>query len=114
MCHKLLNYGKCRIQDASRNCLNYFSYHVSQCCLEIRVPDSMFNRPPLYSGEPIETLTDSRGQQRIVRTAERIIGGPLPPISQLYDKHIIRRVKDTFHPSHALWMAIDGEQRLFP
>lgn len=50
-----------------------------------------------------------------MRTAERIIGGPLASISQLYDRHIIRRAnsiaKDTFHPSHALFSLLPPGRR---
>ncbi|XP_048885309.1 uncharacterized protein LOC125750962 [Brienomyrus brachyistius] len=61
------------------------------------------------------TTAEKKPLQWIVRTAESIIGVPLPAISHLYEKHIIRPansiVKDTSHPSHALFSLLPSGRR---
>ncbi len=52
------------------------------------------------------TKTDIRRLQRTVRTAERIIGAPLPSLQELYTSRVRKRAKkvtlDPSHPAHSL------------
>ncbi len=51
------------------------------------------------------TKTDIRRLQRTVRTAERIIGAPLPSLQELYTSKVRKRTKkvtlDSSHPAHS-------------
>ncbi len=51
------------------------------------------------------TKTDIRRLQRTVRTAERIIGAPLPSLQELYTSRVRNRAKkvtlDPSHPAHS-------------
>ncbi|KAK3561591.1 hypothetical protein QTP86_010669 [Hemibagrus guttatus] len=53
------------------------------------------------------TISDRKSLQRIVKTAEKIIGVSLPSITDMYTKRCIRKansiVDDPTHPSHTLF-----------
>ncbi|KAK3545314.1 hypothetical protein QTP70_003669, partial [Hemibagrus guttatus] len=53
------------------------------------------------------TVLDRKTLQRIVRTAEKVIGVSLPSIMDIYSTHCIRKansiVDDPTHPSHTLF-----------
>ncbi|KAK3563650.1 hypothetical protein QTP86_032832 [Hemibagrus guttatus] len=61
------------------------------------------------------TVSDRKTLQRIVRTAEKIIGVSLPSITDMYTTHCIRKanniVDDPSHPSHThqAWHQGPGE-----
>ncbi len=56
------------------------------------------------------TKTDIRRLQRTVRTAERIIGAPLPSLQELYTSRVRKRAKkvtlDPSHPAHSLFVLL--------
>ncbi|KAI4890616.1 hypothetical protein NFI96_006819, partial [Prochilodus magdalenae] len=61
------------------------------------------------------TASDRKSLQRIVRTAEKIIGVSLPTIMDIYTTHCIRKttsiVDDHTHPSHTLFTLLPSEKR---
>ncbi len=61
------------------------------------------------------TKTDIRRLQRTVRTAERIIGAPLPSLQELYTSRVRKRAKkvtlDPSHPAHSLFVLLPSGQR---
>ncbi|KAI4876968.1 hypothetical protein NFI96_008187 [Prochilodus magdalenae] len=63
------------------------------------------------------TASDRKSLQRIVRTAEKIIGVSLPTIMDIYTTHCIRKttsiVDDHTHPSHTLFTLLPSEKSLF-
>ncbi|KAI4887474.1 hypothetical protein NFI96_007943, partial [Prochilodus magdalenae] len=60
------------------------------------------------------TASDRKSLQRIVRTAEKIIGVSLPTIMDIYTTHCIRKttsiVDDHTHPSHTLFTLLPSEK----
>ena len=61
------------------------------------------------------TDAERKSLQRIVRTAERITGAPLPPISDIYTDRCVRKamniMSDPFHPSHHLLELLPSGRR---
>lgn len=61
------------------------------------------------------TEYNRKALQRIVRTAERIIGVPLPSLQDLYTTRLTRKaitiVKDTSHPAHSLFSLLPSRKR---
>ncbi|KAK3516230.1 hypothetical protein QTP70_006379 [Hemibagrus guttatus] len=61
------------------------------------------------------TVLDRRTLQRIVRTAEKIIGVSFPSITDIYATHCIRKansiVDDPTHPSHTLFTLLPSGKR---
>ncbi len=61
------------------------------------------------------TKTDIRRLQRTVRTAERIIGVPLPSLQELYTSRVRKRAKkvtlDPSHPAHSLFELLPSGRR---
>ncbi len=61
------------------------------------------------------TKTDIRRLQRTVRTAERIIGAPLPSLQELYTSRVRKRAKkvtlDPSHPAHSLFELLPSGRR---
>ncbi len=61
------------------------------------------------------TKTDIRRLQRTVRTAERIIGAPLPSLQELYTSRVRKRAKkvtlDPSHPAHSLFVLLPSGRR---
>ncbi len=61
------------------------------------------------------TKTDIRRLQRTVRTAERIIGAPLPSLQELYTSRVRKRAKkvtlDPSHPAHSLIVLLPSGRR---
>ncbi|KAK3513634.1 hypothetical protein QTP70_028830 [Hemibagrus guttatus] len=61
------------------------------------------------------TVSDRKTLQRIVRTAEKIIGVSLPSISDMYTTRCIRKansiVDDPTHPSHTLFTLLPSGKR---
>uniref|UniRef100_A0A3B1JXT7 Reverse transcriptase domain-containing protein n=1 Tax=Astyanax mexicanus TaxID=7994 RepID=A0A3B1JXT7_ASTMX len=61
------------------------------------------------------TVSDPKTLQRIVRTAERIIGVSLPSITDIYTTRSIRKatsiVNDPTHPSHELFSLLPSGRR---
>lgn len=61
------------------------------------------------------TVSDRKTLQRIVRTAEKIIGIPLPSITDIYTARCIRKanriVDDPTHPSHTLFTLLPSGKR---
>ncbi len=61
------------------------------------------------------TKTDIRRLQRTVRTAERIIGAPLPSLQELYTSRVRKRAKkvtlDPSHPAHSLYVLLPSGRR---
>ncbi|XP_049338649.1 uncharacterized protein LOC111191212 isoform X1 [Astyanax mexicanus] len=61
------------------------------------------------------TVSDRKTLQRIVRTAERIIGVSLPSITDIYTTRSIRKatsiVNDPTHPSHELFSLLPSGRR---
>ena len=62
------------------------------------------------------TEADRKSLQRIVRAAEKIIGAPLPRISDIYTDRCVRKamniMTDPFHPSHHLFELLPSGRRL--
>uniref|UniRef100_A0A7N9AV81 Alkylated DNA repair protein AlkB homologue 8 N-terminal domain-containing protein n=1 Tax=Mastacembelus armatus TaxID=205130 RepID=A0A7N9AV81_9TELE len=61
------------------------------------------------------TISDCKTLQRIVRTAEKIIGVSLPSITDIYSTRCIRKansiVGDSTHPSHTLFTLLPSGKR---
>ncbi len=57
------------------------------------------------------TKTDIRRLQRTVRTAERIIGAPLPSLQELYTSRVTRVTLDPSHPAHSLFVPLPSGRR---
>ncbi len=61
------------------------------------------------------TKTDIRRLQRTVRTAERIIGAPLPNLQDLYISRVMKMAKkvtlDLSHPAHSLFELLPSGRR---
>ncbi len=61
------------------------------------------------------TKTDIRRVKRTVRTAERIIGAPLPSLQELYTSRVRKRAKkvtlDPSHPAHSLFELLPSGRR---
>ncbi len=61
------------------------------------------------------TKTDIRRLQRTVRTAERIIGAPLPSLQELYTSRVRKRAQkvtlDPSHPAHSLFVLLPSGRR---
>ncbi|KAL0195062.1 hypothetical protein M9458_008634 [Cirrhinus mrigala] len=61
------------------------------------------------------TKSDIRRLQRTVRTAERIIGAPLPTLQELYTSRVRKRAQkiilDPSHPSHPLFELLPSGRR---
>ncbi|KAK3544360.1 hypothetical protein QTP86_009170 [Hemibagrus guttatus] len=61
------------------------------------------------------TVSDRKTLQRIVRTAEKIIGVSLPSITDMYTVHCIRKansiVDDPTHPSHTCFTLLPSGKR---
>uniref|UniRef100_A0A8C1PH18 Reverse transcriptase domain-containing protein n=1 Tax=Cyprinus carpio TaxID=7962 RepID=A0A8C1PH18_CYPCA len=61
------------------------------------------------------TITDRKTLQRIVRTAEKIIGVSLPSITDIYTTHCIRKAiritSDPTHPLHLLFVLLSSGQK---
>ncbi len=59
--------------------------------------------------------TDKRGLQRIIKTAERIIGSPLPSLNDLYNSRVLNKVKnilkDSTHPGFHLFQLLPSGRR---
>ncbi|KAI4903013.1 hypothetical protein NFI96_007809, partial [Prochilodus magdalenae] len=62
------------------------------------------------------TVSDRKSLQRVVRTAEKIIGVSLPTITDIYTTRCIRKansiVDDHTHPSHTLFTLLPSGKRL--
>ncbi len=61
------------------------------------------------------TKSDHRRLQRVVRTAERIIGTPLPTLQELYLSKVSKRTGtitlDPSHPAHSLFELLPSGRR---
>ncbi len=61
------------------------------------------------------TKTDITRLQRTVRTAERIIGAPLPSLQELYTSRVRKRAKKVTlvpsHPAHSLFVLLPSGRR---
>ncbi|KAI4899218.1 hypothetical protein NFI96_023461 [Prochilodus magdalenae] len=61
------------------------------------------------------TASDRKSLQRVVRTAEKIIGASLPTITDIYTTRCIRKansiVDDHTHPSHTLFTLLPSGKR---
>ncbi len=61
------------------------------------------------------TKADIRRLQRTVRTAERMIGAPVPSLQDLYISRVIKRAKkvtlDPSHPAHSLFELLPSGRR---
>ncbi|KAI3367214.1 hypothetical protein L3Q82_008268 [Scortum barcoo] len=64
------------------------------------------------------TVHNRKALQRIVRTAERIIGVPLPSLQDLYTTRLTRKaitiVNDASHPAHSLFSLLPSGKRKPP
>ena len=62
------------------------------------------------------TQAERKSLQRVVKTAERIIGSGLPAMDTIYTQHCRRRVqnilKDSHHPAHPLFVWRDSGDNL--
>ena len=75
--------------------------------------ESQPERPPAYPGRLIESILtcgitvwygnttqgEKKALQRVIKTAERIIGTKLPSMDSIYTENVIR---DSLHPAHPL------------
>uniref|UniRef100_A0A669EKF5 Reverse transcriptase domain-containing protein n=1 Tax=Oreochromis niloticus TaxID=8128 RepID=A0A669EKF5_ORENI len=61
------------------------------------------------------TAYNCKALQRVVRCAERIIGGELPSLQDIYRKRCLRKagriIKDSSHPSHKLFRLLPSGRR---
>ncbi len=61
------------------------------------------------------TAEDRKTLQRVVRTAERVIGTTLPPLSEIYAGRLHRKAssisKDPTHPGHQLFTTLPSGRR---
>uniref|UniRef100_A0A669BHJ9 Reverse transcriptase domain-containing protein n=1 Tax=Oreochromis niloticus TaxID=8128 RepID=A0A669BHJ9_ORENI len=61
------------------------------------------------------TAYNRKALQRVVRCAERIIGGELPSLQDIYRKRCLRKagriIKDSSHPSHKLFRLLPSGRR---
>ncbi|CAI5669471.1 unnamed protein product [Oreochromis niloticus] len=62
------------------------------------------------------TAYNRKALQRVVRCAERIIGGELPSLQDIYRKRCLRKagriIKDSSHPSHKLFRLLPSGRRV--
>uniref|UniRef100_A0A669BIH3 Reverse transcriptase domain-containing protein n=1 Tax=Oreochromis niloticus TaxID=8128 RepID=A0A669BIH3_ORENI len=61
------------------------------------------------------SASDRKALQRVVKTAQRIAGAPLPAIKDIYRKQCLKRagkiIKDPSHPSHGLFTLLPSGRR---
>ncbi|XP_048873616.1 uncharacterized protein LOC125745137 [Brienomyrus brachyistius] len=61
------------------------------------------------------TVTDRKALQRVVKTAQRIIGTPIPAIEDVHKKRCLRRarniLKDSSHPANKLFQLLPSRRR---
>ncbi|XP_050959599.1 NACHT, LRR and PYD domains-containing protein 12-like [Labeo rohita] len=61
------------------------------------------------------SVAEGKALQRVVKTAQRIIGTPLPAIEDIQKKHCMRRarsiLKDDSHPAHKLFSLLPSGRR---
>ena len=65
---------------------------------------------------PAATVRDKAKLQRVIRSAERVIGCALPPLESLHDTRALRRaikiMADPSHPGHSLFFILPHGRRL--
>lgn len=61
------------------------------------------------------TAHDRKTLQRVVKTAQRVTGTPLPVIKSIYDRRCLRKaqtiIKDSSHPNHSLFTLLPSGRR---
>lgn len=61
------------------------------------------------------TVADRRALQRVINTAERIVGCPLPPLEELYNSRCSRKtsriLRDPSHPGHQFFELLPSGRR---
>ena len=65
---------------------------------------------------PAAAAKDQAKLQRVIRSAERVIGCPLPSLKSLHDTRALRRARkimaDPSHPGHGLFISLPSGRRL--
>ena len=65
---------------------------------------------------PAAAAKDKAKLQRVIRSAERVIGCPLPPLEALFRSRALRRARkimsDPAHPGHSLFVPLPSGRRL--
>ena len=56
------------------------------------------------------TAVEKKALQRVVKTAQRVVGGELPPLQEIYERRCVAKaesiIKDVHHPSYSLFNAL--------
>ncbi|CAI5682805.1 unnamed protein product [Oreochromis niloticus] len=85
----LVNFYRCTIESILTNCITVWYGNCS--------------------------ASDRKALQRVVKTAQRIAGAPLPAIKDIYRKRCLKRagkiIKDPSHPSHRLFTLLPSGRR---
>uniref|UniRef100_A0AAX7SSM7 Reverse transcriptase domain-containing protein n=1 Tax=Astatotilapia calliptera TaxID=8154 RepID=A0AAX7SSM7_ASTCA len=85
----LVNFYRCTIESILTNCITVWYGNCS--------------------------ASDRKALQRVVKTAQRIAGAPLPAIKDIYRKRCLKRagkiIKDPSHPSHGLFTLLPSGRR---
>ncbi|CAI5657686.1 unnamed protein product [Oreochromis niloticus] len=72
-------------------------------------------KDPGWRLDTLSTAYNRKALQRVVRCAERIIGGELPSLQDIYRKRCLRKagriIKDSSHPSHKLFRLLPSGRR---
>ena len=65
---------------------------------------------------PATAAKDKARLQRVIRSAERVIGCPLPPLEALFKSRTLRRARkilaDPLHPGQGLFVPLPSGRRL--
>ncbi|KAK3564939.1 hypothetical protein QTP86_031057 [Hemibagrus guttatus] len=90
----LVNFYRCTIESILTNCITVWEWEwewYGNC-----------------------SVTDCKALQREVKTAQRIIGTPLPAIEDIQKKHCLCRahsiLKDSSHPAHSLFKLLPSRR----
>ncbi|CAI5669465.1 unnamed protein product [Oreochromis niloticus] len=85
----LVNFYRCTIESILTNCITVWYGNCS--------------------------ASDRKALQRVVKTAQRIAGAPLPAIKDIYRKRCLKRagkiIRDPSHPSHGLFTLLPSGRR---
>ena len=85
----LVNFYRCAIESILTNCITVWYGNCS--------------------------ASDRKALQRVVKTAQRIIGTPLPAIESIHSRRCLRKarsiIKDTSHPNHGLFTLLPSGRR---
>ncbi|KAK3534905.1 hypothetical protein QTP70_001990 [Hemibagrus guttatus] len=88
----LVNFYRCAIESILTNCITVWEWEWYGNC----------------------SVADCKALQREVKTAQRVIGTPLPAIEDIQKKRYLRRahsiLKDSSHPAHSLFKLLPSRR----